>query len=104
MEHLSACSGVGIEIVVVDNNSEDGTPGVARSKGATVVHEPVQGISRARNTGARNAKGDVLVFVDADVIVPHDLLDVKGGVIMDRRGGGERPGVALQNCTTRGLP
>ena len=29
---------------------------------------------------------------------------VKGGVIMDRRGGGERPGVALQNCTTRRLP
>ena len=29
---------------------------------------------------------------------------VKGGVIMDRRGGGERPGVALQNWTTRRLP
>ena len=29
--------------------------------------------------------------------------DVKGGVIMDRRGGGERPGVALQNWTTRRL-
>ena len=30
--------------------------------------------------------------------------NIKGGVIMDRRGGGERPGVALQNCTTRSLP
>ena len=30
--------------------------------------------------------------------------DVKGGVIMDRRGGGERSGVALQNWTTRRLP
>ena len=29
---------------------------------------------------------------------------VKGGVIMDRRGGGERPGVALQYWTTRRLP
>ena len=29
--------------------------------------------------------------------------DVKGGVIMDRRGGGERSGVALQNWTTRRL-
>ena len=28
---------------------------------------------------------------------------VKGGVIMDRRGGGERSGVALQNWTTRRL-
>ena len=30
-------------------------------------------------------------------------LTVKGGVIMYRRGGGERPGVALQNRTTRRL-
>ena len=73
--HLSACSGVGIEIVVVDNNSEDETAAVARGKGTAVVGEPVRGISRARNTGARHAKGDVLVFVDADVIVPRTLLD-----------------------------
>ena len=31
-------------------------------------------------------------------------IDMKGGVIMYRRGGGERPGVALQNRTPRGLP
>ena len=31
------------------------------------------------------------------------MFGVKGGVIMDRRGGGERPGVALQNWTTRRL-
>ena len=31
-------------------------------------------------------------------------INIKGGVIMYRRGGGERPGVALQNCTTRRLP
>ena len=40
-----------------------------------MVHEPVQSVARARNTGARHAKGDVLVFVDADVIVPPTLLD-----------------------------
>ena len=34
----------------------------------------------------------------------HTSLSVKGRVIMDRRGGGERPGVALQNWTTRRLP
>ena len=31
-------------------------------------------------------------------------VDIKGGAIMCRRGGGERPGVALQNRTTRRLP
>ena len=93
---LSARSNVGIHTIVVDNNSEDETAAVARSKGATVVHEPVQGIARARNSGARHAEGDVLVFVDADVIVPHTLLDaihttmsdpacVGGGVDVDYR-------------------
>ena len=96
VEHLSACSGVGIEIVVDDNNSEDDDDAVARGKGTAVVGEPVRGILRARNTGARHAKGDVLVFVDADVIVPRTLLDaihtamsnpvcVGGGVDVENR-------------------
>ena len=72
--HLCAASDAEVDIVVVDNNSEDGTAVVAESKGATVVHEPVQGIARARNAGAGHAEGDVLVFVDADVVLPETLL------------------------------
>ena len=64
-----------VDIIVVDNNSVDDTAAVARSKGATVVHEPVQGIARARNAGAGHAEGDVLVFVDADVQLPPTLLE-----------------------------
>ena len=63
-----------VETSVVDNNSRDRTAAIAREKGATVVHEPVQVIARARNAGARRASGDVLVFVDADVIVPPEFL------------------------------
>ena len=73
--HLRARSGAEVETVVVDNNSTDETAAIARSKGAAVVHEPVQGIARARNAGARHAQGDVLVFVDADVLVPPALLE-----------------------------
>lgn len=64
-----------VDIVVVDNNSVDGTAAVARGKGATVVHEPVQGIARARNAGAGHAEGAVLIFVDADVVLPFTLLE-----------------------------
>ena len=39
-----------------------------------MIHEPVRGISRARNSGAQLAGGEVLVFVDADVIVPPEIL------------------------------
>ena len=72
--HLCTRSKVDIDMIVVDNNSKDKTAAVAQNKGATVVHEPVQSIARARNTGARHAEGDVLVFIDADTIVPHTLL------------------------------
>ena len=65
--HLRAHSDAAIEAIVVDNNSEDGTAAIAREQGATVIDEPVQGIARARNAGARHAEGEVLVFVEADV-------------------------------------
>ena len=81
--YLRARSEVDVEIVVVDNNSDDGTAVVGRDKGATVVHEPKQGVARARNTGARHAEGDVLVFVDADVIVPPELLHEVHAVMSD---------------------
>jgi glycosyltransferase involved in cell wall biosynthesis len=54
------------ELIVCDNNSTDRTAEIARAAGAKVVFEPVNQISRARNTGAAAASGDWLVFVDAD--------------------------------------
>jgi glycosyltransferase involved in cell wall biosynthesis len=54
------------ELIVCDNNSTDRTAEIARLAGAAVVFEPVNQIGRARNTGARAAKGDWLCFIDAD--------------------------------------
>ena len=62
------------EIIVTDNNSTDTTAEIAGQLGARVVFEPVNQISRARNTGARAARGKYLVFVDADTIIPSALL------------------------------
>ena len=61
------------ELIVCDNNSRDRTAEVARAAGATVVFEPVNQISRARNTGARAAAGDWLLFVDADSTPSREL-------------------------------
>ena len=89
-DHLRARSGVSVEIIVVDNDSRDATAAIARDGGATVVHEPVRSIGRARNTGARHASGEVLVFVDADVHIPCTLLEVIHETMRDTRciGGG----------------
>lgn len=54
------------ELIVCDNNSTDGTAGIARAAGAMVVFEPVNQIGRARNRGAAAATGDWLLFIDAD--------------------------------------
>src|SRR5262245_61871995 len=54
------------ELIVCDNNSTDRTAEIAKQTGAKVVFEPLNQISRARNTGAAAASGDWLVFIDAD--------------------------------------
>src|SRR5438105_1546254 len=54
------------EVIVTDNNSTDHTAGLARAAGASVVFEPINQISRARNAGARIASGDWFLFIDSD--------------------------------------
>ena len=63
------------EIIVVDNNSNDRTAAIAEEYSAAVIFEPVNQISRARNTGARHAQGVYLIFLDADTIVSMNLLN-----------------------------
>ncbi len=63
-----------VEIVVTDNNSTDDTAERAAAAGAHVVAEPVNQISRARNTGAAACSGAWLIFIDADSELNSDLL------------------------------
>jgi glycosyltransferase involved in cell wall biosynthesis len=68
------------EVLVVDNNSTDGTRQVVedfrrRYPGRVrYLFEPQQGLSRARNAGVREAMGDVLAFTDDDVTVESNWL------------------------------
>src|ERR1700747_524352 len=55
------------EVIVVDSNSTDGTPDLARKMGAQVIQEPRRGYGRACLTGLANAQNpDVVVFLDGD--------------------------------------
>jgi glycosyltransferase involved in cell wall biosynthesis len=66
LQLAAANCGCTVELIVVDNASTDRTSGLARSFGALVVSEARHNIGRVRNAGARIARGEVLVFVDAD--------------------------------------
>ena len=63
------------EVIVVDNNSTDRTADIAREYNTRLVHEPVNQISRARNTGANIALGKYLIFLDADTKISKELLN-----------------------------
>jgi glycosyltransferase involved in cell wall biosynthesis len=63
------------EILVVDDCSEDGTGDIAEKAGARVIrHHYNMGNGAAVKTGARNAQGEILVFMDADG--QHDDRDI----------------------------
>ncbi|RCX19762.1 glycosyl transferase family 2 [Fontibacillus phaseoli] len=59
------------ETIVVANGSTDGTPKIAAKRGAKVIHsaDPL-GHDVGRSLGAQAAKGRVLLFIDADMVIP----------------------------------
>ena len=64
------------EVIVVDDGSTDSAPECAAELSAKVIHlKGPRGPAVARNRGARKASGEVLVFVDADVMVQQDTLE-----------------------------
>jgi glycosyltransferase involved in cell wall biosynthesis len=68
-----ACAPAAAEIIVVDDASSDDSLAVAREAGARTLRLPVQsGPAHARNCAAQMARGDVLLFVDADVLLRPD--------------------------------
>jgi GT2 family glycosyltransferase len=64
------------EIIVVDDTSTDASASLAAKLGAIVLSlsDGPRGPARARNHGAASAQGDVLVFLDADVVSHPDTL------------------------------
>jgi len=89
--------GLDAEVLVVDDGSTDRTAEIARDSGARVVAVNLRHIAGARNAGGRAATGEVLIFVDADTIVPLEILRdavraIEAGAVGGGAGVRYRPG------------
>ncbi|MFH1841425.1 MAG: glycosyltransferase [Candidatus Nealsonbacteria bacterium] len=62
------------EVLVVDNNSSDRTAEIVKDNfpKARIIFEEKKRVVVARNRGSKEAKGNILIFLDADVIIPED--------------------------------
>lgn len=63
------------EVIVVDDGSTDNTGEVARAHRVRLIEISPSGPAAARNAGAREARGELLVFTDADCIPQRDFLE-----------------------------
>jgi glycosyltransferase involved in cell wall biosynthesis len=75
LEALSRSEYTNFEVIVVDDCSTDTTQQIAEHYGALCLRTPrTMGPGGARNLGAHSADGEILAFVDADVVLPPNAL------------------------------
>ena len=96
---------VDLAVQAVDGTKVSSSASVNRSYDAAGLRGLLERLERAiADLEAQNGAGeDAAVTRLPEELADKKVLSVKGGVIMDRRGGCERSGVALQNWTTRRL-
>jgi len=59
-----------IEVIIVDGGSYDRTLEIAKVYGAKIVGENVKNIALARNILLKEAQGEIIIFIDSDVLIP----------------------------------
>lgn len=82
------------EILVIDDDSRDGTAGLVRDMAARdsrlrILSGDGRGAAAARNLGLRAARGDIIAFLDGDDIWPRDKIARQ----MERLAAGDRPDI-----------
>jgi GT2 family glycosyltransferase len=72
-----------VELIVVDNNSTDGSAAAARSYGAITIKSPGDSVAAHRNRGARAALGSLIAFADSDHEIDRNWIDSAVDVLRD---------------------
>ncbi|GJM15169.1 MAG: hypothetical protein DHS20C13_04960 [Thermodesulfobacteriota bacterium] len=77
LEALSKSTYTSYEVILVDDGSTDDTAQIAHDMGCQVfVMENQSGPAVARNFGSKQANGEILLFIDSDVLVKIDTLEL----------------------------
>lgn len=63
------------EIIVVNNNSTDRTKEIVEKHNVKILDEKIQSVGAARRTGTKNAKGKIIIHIDADTRLYSDHLE-----------------------------
>lgn len=76
------------EVLMIDDGSPDGSPAILDEYAQAdsrfrVIHKENGGVSSARNLGLREAKGEWLIFVDADDLLPQNALEALYAAVDD---------------------
>ncbi|MDP2924116.1 MAG: glycosyltransferase family 2 protein [Candidatus Omnitrophota bacterium] len=75
LDSISNRSNKDVEIIIVDDGSVDNTVKIAEGFGCRIINlNGDQGLATARNTGAQQAKGEILLFVDSDILLKKEIL------------------------------
>lgn len=62
------------EVIVVNDGTKDNSMDIVKNYDVKIVNQKNQGLSEARNTGLKNAKGEYILFLDSDDYIEKDLL------------------------------
>jgi glycosyltransferase involved in cell wall biosynthesis len=95
LESLRPLQRGGVEVVLVDGGSEDGSAAIATCAGFQVIRAD-RGRARQMNAGAAAVHGDVLLFLHADTRLPDDAVQLIEAALAD----GRLPGVASTSSST----
>lgn len=76
LKHILASRYKDYEIIVVDDCSDDGSADTAKSYTGNIIRlNRKSGPATARNIGSQKAKGNILLFLDADIVVMDNTID-----------------------------
>jgi glycosyltransferase involved in cell wall biosynthesis len=84
LEHLQPLRRSGVEVVLVDGGSDDGSAAIVACAGFQVIRAE-RGRARQMNAGAAAVHGDVLLFLHADTRLPDGAVQLIDAALADGR-------------------